>query len=471
MTIFIYIKKCDALYFMFIDQPNNIDDPPISPTLPHDFYSTSVRKEGHRSTRSVSSIVPDDSPTDKLLVSYSAGASPRLSPATTALKVDENWEKQQKIFGAFSLFEGSPTYKQRQRRRTFSAFTPATIYGDGYQSPSTLDTNNLEVATINAGLAINPHNLFHVLRKHQQQQQLMEGNACYDPNLHDKVYTCPLPQCARLFKRLEHLKRHFRTHTLERPYSCTMCGKHFSRTDNLAQHKKTHNRGRSSVAVSRPSSIKSTKTSPVPRPSTINTPITESQQQLIIDKLAVLTSNDVMPPTVDYFHGGNQTEGALKGDLHTGPTQSIQQDIVYGNFVSGVDSGSVNLFPAPPTLDDGGDFCMTEEALMNDTMASTMMYDKVSSYDDHHSFMPPISSASSGSSLWQSNNVHSSASSTSSFQMQYDPPLVYYDTPSLYHNHQKERHRLSWYSSLNDISLSPMNPNYYSNTMQNQLYS
>ncbi|OAD05327.1 C2H2-type zinc finger transcription factor, partial [Mucor lusitanicus CBS 277.49] len=57
-----------------------------------------------------------------------------------------------------------------------------------------------------------------------------------------KVYTCPLPQCGRLFKRLEHLKRHFRTHTLERPYSCNMCGKHFSRTDNLAQHKKTHNR-------------------------------------------------------------------------------------------------------------------------------------------------------------------------------------------------------------------------------------
>jgi hypothetical protein len=393
--------------------------------------------------------VPDDLPTDTAC--YSAGASPRLSGIT-----DENSEKQQKIFGAFSLFEGSPTYKQRQRRRTFSAFTPVTIYSDGYHSPSNLDANNLEIATINAGLAINPHNLFHILRKHQQQQQLLEAG---HDTLHDKAYTCPLPQCARLFKRLEHLKRHFRTHTLERPYSCSMCGKHFSRTDNLAQHKKTHNRGRSSVAVSRSSSIKSTKTSPVPT-STVNTPITD-QQQLIIEKLANLTSNDVSP-TVDYFHGGNQTEGALKGDLHTGPTQSIQQDLVYGNFVSGSD---MNLFPAPPTLDDGGDFCMTEESLMNDM--STMMYDK-SSYDDHH-FMPPISSASSGSSLWQSSTVHSSASSASSFQMQYDPPLAYYDTPSM-HDNQKERHRLSWYSSFNDISLSPspMNPNYDSNPM---LYS
>lgn len=418
--------------------------------------------------------MPDDLPIDNLPVSHSAGASPRLTPIMTNLKIDENSEKQQKIFGAFSLFEGSPTYKQRQRRRTLSSFTPVTIYGDGYHSPSTLDTNNLEITTVNACQAINPHNLFHILRKHQQQQQLLEGNTNLDPNaVHEKVYTCPLPQCARLFKRLEHLKRHFRTHTLERPYSCTMCGKHFSRTDNLAQHKKTHSRGRSSVAVSRSSSIKSTKTSPAPKPSTINTPITESQQQLIIDKLAVLTSNDPMSPTVDYFHGGDQTEGALKGDLHAGPTQSIQQDLVYGNFVSGFDSGSANLFPAPPTLDESGDFCMTEESLMNnnDTMASNMMYDKISSYDDHP-FIPPISSTSSGSSLWQSSAIHSSASSISSFQMQYDPPLAYYESPAIY-DHQKDHHQLSWYSSSNDFhpSPSPMNPTYHSNLMQNQLYS
>lgn len=141
--------------------------------------------------------------------SYSAGTSPKLTPADSY-----DMEKQQKIFGAFSLFEGSPTYKQRQRKRTFSALTPFTYETD-----------------------VNPQNLFHVLRKQQLQQQ---GQDC----MADKSYVCPLPQCARVFKRLEHLKRHFRTHTLERPYSCSMCGKHFSRTDNLAQHKKTHNRNK-----------------------------------------------------------------------------------------------------------------------------------------------------------------------------------------------------------------------------------
>ncbi|KAE9983668.1 hypothetical protein BLS_009661 [Venturia inaequalis] len=55
-----------------------------------------------------------------------------------------------------------------------------------------------------------------------------------------KSHSCPIPTCGRLFKRLEHLKRHVRTHTQERPYVCQLCNKAFSRSDNLAQHKRTH---------------------------------------------------------------------------------------------------------------------------------------------------------------------------------------------------------------------------------------
>ncbi|RKF65703.1 Transcription factor steA [Golovinomyces cichoracearum] len=57
-----------------------------------------------------------------------------------------------------------------------------------------------------------------------------------------KSHSCPIPTCGRLFKRLEHLKRHVRTHTQERPYVCPQCNKAFSRSDNLAQHKRTHDR-------------------------------------------------------------------------------------------------------------------------------------------------------------------------------------------------------------------------------------
>lgn len=55
-----------------------------------------------------------------------------------------------------------------------------------------------------------------------------------------RMFQCPLETCGRLFKRLEHLKRHVRTHTQERPYTCTYCGKAFSRSDNLTQHVKIH---------------------------------------------------------------------------------------------------------------------------------------------------------------------------------------------------------------------------------------
>ncbi|CAN6617344.1 hypothetical protein TRVA0_007S00166 [Trichomonascus vanleenenianus] len=46
--------------------------------------------------------------------------------------------------------------------------------------------------------------------------------------------------CSREFSKNEHLKRHLRSHSKEKPYECTECKKLFVRRDTLSRHTKSH---------------------------------------------------------------------------------------------------------------------------------------------------------------------------------------------------------------------------------------
>ncbi|KAJ9104048.1 hypothetical protein QFC19_004182 [Naganishia cerealis] len=49
--------------------------------------------------------------------------------------------------------------------------------------------------------------------------------------------------CPSTFAKSEHLKRHERSHTKERPYICSICGKKFTRGDSLTRHLRLHENG------------------------------------------------------------------------------------------------------------------------------------------------------------------------------------------------------------------------------------
>jgi len=56
----------------------------------------------------------------------------------------------------------------------------------------------------------------------------------------DKPHVCSVGDCESRFKRPEHLRRHEKTHTGERPFPCAVCGRKFGRNDNLQTHMRTH---------------------------------------------------------------------------------------------------------------------------------------------------------------------------------------------------------------------------------------
>lgn len=175
-----------------------------------------------------------------------------------------------------NMFEGSPTYKQRRRRQSIPASvllaeqaaqaqsverTRAATEPQSRDGPQhyPLDTNsmppdvhydsNLHFGGMNEDYELSYQSDLEIAELERCVSRAGSENDNGSP-YSTKSYICPIPACSRQFKRLEHLKRHVRTHTQERPYLCDCCDKRFSRSDNLAQHRKTHDRPNSSSSQS-----------------------------------------------------------------------------------------------------------------------------------------------------------------------------------------------------------------------------
>lgn len=94
----------------------------------------------------------------------------------------------------------------------------------------------------------------HLIRTHRQpsrkpsKKQLVRSNLSLEklpPIIKQVQFKCKEPGCKGRFKRQEHLKRHMKSHSKEKPHVCWVPGCHraFSRSDNLnAHYTKTHSK-------------------------------------------------------------------------------------------------------------------------------------------------------------------------------------------------------------------------------------
>ncbi|KAI0799356.1 hypothetical protein GGR55DRAFT_692674 [Xylaria sp. FL0064] len=91
------------------------------------------------------------------------------------------------------------------------------------------------------------------------------------------------PHCGRSFKRSEHLERHVRTHTKEKPYLCH-CGSAFSRRDLLTRHMRISHETNDGASKSPDAPVSDEGQQPISEPATPSDPASSSRSDFGIDR-------------------------------------------------------------------------------------------------------------------------------------------------------------------------------------------
>ncbi|KAJ5241557.1 uncharacterized protein N7469_003148 [Penicillium citrinum] len=141
---------------------------------------------------------------------------------------------------------------------TFKTHTPSTpMRSNSIGTPSGTDTPMSRLSGGNEyqeEFPMSPVYRDGVMRTHRQpsrkssKKQLIRSNLSLEnlPAVIKQVqFKCKEPGCKGRFKRQEHLKRHMKSHSKEKPHVCWVPGCHraFSRSDNLnAHYTKTHSK-------------------------------------------------------------------------------------------------------------------------------------------------------------------------------------------------------------------------------------